>query len=146
MNEHFVERLQQKGLKPTPQRLLICEILAATRWHPSAEEIFVEARKRYPALSLNTVYKTLETLAKAGEVVVVETPHAKARYEMRREPHHHFLCRGCGDIIDIPSSVAKDPILPKGYRSTLEVHGFQINFFGLCGRCKADSYKQNGGE
>jgi Fur family peroxide stress response transcriptional regulator len=145
MKENIIERLQQKGLKPTPQRLLIYEILAGTRSHPSAEEIYVEARKRYPALSLNTVYKTLEALAKAGEVVVVETPDAKARYEARGEPHHHFLCRGCGDIIDIPCTVAEDLVLPRKYRQALDVHGFQINFFGLCQQCKAANQKQDGG-
>lgn len=136
MKEEFVERLQGRGLKPTPQRLLIYQILAETRDHPSAEQIYTEARKRYPALSLNTVYKTLEALVKAGEVVVVETPDAKARYELAGEPHHHFLCRGCGAILDIHAPIGTRLTLPKPLQGKLETHGFQVNFFGYCEKCK----------
>jgi Fur family peroxide stress response transcriptional regulator len=136
MRKNLVQRLQQKGLKPTPQRLLIYEILAGSASHPSAEEIFAKAREQYPALSFNTVYKTLDALVRVGEVLVVETPDSKARYEVAGEAHHHFLCRRCGAIIDIHAPVIQDIVLPPEYRDGHELHGYQINFFGYCEKCK----------
>jgi len=137
VSQTTIERWQKKGLTPTPQRVLIFEILAKSQSHPSADEIWREALKRYPALSLNTVYKTLEALAEAREVTIVETGRAKARYEVTHEPHQHFHCRRCGRIIDLHIPNLKPPTLPKKYRGELELHGYQINYFGHCEKCRA---------
>ena len=135
--QNIIDRWQKKGLTPTPQRVLIYEILAKSKNHPPAEEIWRQALKRYPALSLNTVYKALEAMTKALEVTVVETGGARARYEVTHEPHQHFHCRKCGRIIDLHISNIKPPVLPKKYRGELELHGFQINYFGYCEKCRA---------
>src|SRR5512143_3035417 len=96
------DKLRQKSLKITPQRL---EILRAVQQHqcdhPSAELIFHAVKKRYPAVSLATVYKTLDTLVEIGEIRVAIVAQGKTRYDTRMDRHHHFICTVCGGVQDV---------------------------------------------
>lgn len=62
------ERLKQMGMRPTPQRLAILEYLQGNNSHPSAEEIYISLKPRFPSLALATVYGTLEALVEGGEL------------------------------------------------------------------------------
>ncbi|PHJ36752.1 hypothetical protein P378_20455, partial [Desulforamulus profundi] len=64
----MINKLKNLGLKLTPQRLAILNLLEGNAKHPSAEEIYNQLKPQYPSLSLATVYNTLEILAKAGEL------------------------------------------------------------------------------
>ena len=58
----MLERLRQKGVTLTPQRMAIAEYLSNSKNHPTADEIHRVIRKKYPTMSLATVYSTLELL------------------------------------------------------------------------------------
>jgi Fe2+ or Zn2+ uptake regulation protein len=91
-----------KTLRNTRQRTLILEILRAGRVHLSAGEVFLQARKKIPTVSLGTVYRNLNFLRHNGlahEVRSGET--GTTRYEAARDPHGHFHCRRCGKVRDI---------------------------------------------
>ncbi|MDY7029991.1 MAG: transcriptional repressor, partial [Spirochaetota bacterium] len=77
----FKEKLRSKGLKLTPQRLAIYRELSSTRSHPSAEWIYKRVKKEQPTISLATVYKTLESLQKAGMVAQVCTHSNSKHYD-----------------------------------------------------------------
>src|SRR5919206_567821 len=77
----FAEHCRKSGLSVTRQRLAIFEALAASREHPSAEDIHRAVRKRLPHLSLATVYKNLESLREIGAVSDVNALHEHGRYE-----------------------------------------------------------------
>ena len=62
----FVARCRAAGLVLTPQRLAVFRHLAAVRGHPSADELYTALRRELPTLSLATVYKALEALARIG--------------------------------------------------------------------------------
>jgi Fur family peroxide stress response transcriptional regulator len=64
--EEFVRVCKEKGLKITPQRLAVYEILLRRKDHPTVEEIYEEVKKIYPFVSLATVYRTVETLEELG--------------------------------------------------------------------------------
>ena len=66
--ERFVTRCRAAGLVLTPQRLTVFRHLAAGHGHPSAEELHAAVRRELPTLSLATVYKTLDSLARGGAV------------------------------------------------------------------------------
>jgi len=140
-----VEKLRRKGLKLTPQRMLIYDILYQSTRHPTADEIYRVAKRRYPGLSLNTVYKTLESLIAVGEVVAVETPNSRAHYEITKAPHHHFLCRGCGSIEDVPDSTLGKISIPRGLSKEYDVTGFGIMLYGYCPNCRAKRQTKGGG-
>ena len=65
MKNPTIIKLKQIGLRVTPQRQAILELLEGNRFHPSAEDIYHEVLKKYPQISFATVYNTLSKLAGA---------------------------------------------------------------------------------
>jgi Fur family peroxide stress response transcriptional regulator len=129
-----VDKLRKAGLRLSPQRLAILEILEGNTEHPSADEIYDQLKDRYPSLSLATVYNTLEVLAKAGELQVVRIKSDKQRYDPNPKPHGHFLCRICDSIYDtdsVPVDI-QTPFTLKGYL----VEEYSIYMYGICPHCK----------
>ena len=103
----FAAHCRSHGLSVTSQRLAIFEALAASREHPSAEQIHRAVRRRIPSLSLATVYKNLESLKKIGAIADVNPLHEEARYEAvlpgtgAGRPHHHLVCVSCKKVRDL---------------------------------------------
>ena len=112
--EAFAAHCRRSGLSVTRQRLAIFEALAASREHPSAEDICRAVRKRMPQLSLATVYKNLEALREIGAVSDVNALHEHGRYEAALPgtgagtPHHHLVCVACRKVVDLHDSGLAD--------------------------------------
>ncbi len=134
--ETFIERCRKAGLKITPQRIAVYEILLNTRSHPSVEEIYEEVKKRYPFVSLATVYRTVETLEQMGLAKKICYWGNSARYDANMKDHHHMICVRCGVIKDVHVDVTIDiPEEIEGFRTT----GYSVNVYGVCPSCRRDS-------
>jgi Fur family peroxide stress response transcriptional regulator len=134
------EHITANGLKPTYQRIMILDYLSKHKTeHLTAEKIYEGLVKRMPMLSLTTVYNTLSSFLKAGLVSAITITGTEVRYDLASTPHHHFLCRACGKIIDV------DVRCPIANRKSIrgcrieEVHGY---FKGLCKDCVKKQRKQ----
>ncbi|MCB2221598.1 MAG: transcriptional repressor [Bacteroidetes bacterium] len=86
------EVLVGKGLKITPQRLVVLEALAEMDYHPTADNIMAFIRKNHPNIAVGTVYKTLETFVDKGIIQKVKTEKDVMRYDAITENHHHLYC------------------------------------------------------
>jgi Fur family peroxide stress response transcriptional regulator len=131
----YIQRLQKKGLKVTNQRLAVYEALAATDTHPTAEMIYQQVREKYPMISLNTVYNTLEVLREIGEVSQIHTD-LSARFDANMEPHHHLVCLHCRKIEDLvdPELDRISPRIPG--RRDFKVLSHRVEFQGYCKKCQ----------
>lgn len=131
--EKKLEFYKSLGLKLTPQRLAIIEYLETTREHPSAEDIYNALKDRFPSMSFATIYNTLEVLMEKGLVKELPLDSSKKRFDSFTHPHHHFVCKKCGKIVDIERrfeiSISED-------LHSFEVQEFQVVFSGLCPECK----------
>ena len=135
----FAEHCRKSGLSVTRQRLAIFEALAASREHPSAEEIHRSVRKRLPHLSLATVYKNLESLREIGAVSDVNALHEHGRYEAALpgtgagRPHHHLVCVSCRKVVDLYD----DSLNTVRVSDTLgfEVRALKVQVEGICPDC-----------
>jgi Fe2+ or Zn2+ uptake regulation protein len=131
--ERLKTLLKEKGLKPTYQRLKILEYLDKHMdKHPTVEMIYEALAHKIPAISMTTVYNTLNAFQKKGLVNPVTITGTEIRYDCLTSPHHHFLCKKCGKIIDIN---IKCPIGDKK-----EIYGHRIDEFhryikGVCKDC-----------
>jgi len=96
----IVETLKLHSLKATPQRLVIMQVFAESKEHPTAEQIFEKVQSTHPTISLGTIYKTLETLHEAGLAVKVNVADSAQRWDAKLNPHHHIVCSDTGEIID----------------------------------------------
>lgn len=100
--ELIISKLRKKRVKVTPQRIAIIDYLEEFKNHPTAEDIYLAILKNYPALSLATVYNTLDKLEEIDEVFKLKiTEDNKVNYEYDHHPHHHFYCKKCKNIFDI---------------------------------------------
>ncbi len=127
--------LKEKGIKPTYQRLKILEYMGNNLDnHPTVEMVYDKLHNDIPTLSLTTVYNTLSNFLEKRLVYGVTITGTEVRYDFNTNYHHHFLCKECGQIIDIdvkcPYAEGKRRIV-SGHRVD-EVHGY---FKGICKDC-----------
>lgn len=134
--EALQQRLQEKGMKLTPQRFAIYQMLAGTESHPTADEIYQAIKPTFPMLSLNTVYYTLSSLKEAGLAWEVPVEHGPARYDANMDHHHHLICVGCGRIDDYYDETL-DKLAPSGADiHGYEIHSHRVEFHGYCAHCR----------
>jgi len=129
-----MQKYRDSGLKLTPQRLAILEYLDGNKKHPSAEDVYKAVSKKFPTMSLATVYNTLMTLKQRGLVKELTMDPLKMRFDPQPTPHHHLICMDCRKIIDIHSRF-KIP-LPEEENEGFEIVGNHIEFYGRCSKCK----------
>ena len=95
------ERLVQRGLRATRQRLVILESLLLLPGHPTAELVHRRVRPDHPTISLGTVYKTLDSFAAVGLVRrVAAAGGTSRRFDADCSAHHHLHCTDTQEIID----------------------------------------------
>ena len=96
----------------TPQRIKILEFLNSVRSHPTAEEVFKAVKKDIPTITLATVYRNLNLLAREGQILRLEVNH-EYRYDAFSKDHIHFVCEDSDKIIDIENKEVMDFIKSK---------------------------------
>jgi Fur family transcriptional regulator, peroxide stress response regulator len=126
---------RKAGLKATHQRLEIYRELLQATDHPTADTLYQRLRLKLPTLSLDTVYRTLATLANRGLISKVETAESLARFEVPRIRHHHLICRKCGEIMDFVWSLLDEAPLPGEIMSWGKIDHKSLVVYGTCNRC-----------
>ncbi len=97
-------KITEKGLKVTPQRMSILEAIYNLENHPTVEQIIEFIRKKHPNIATGTVYKVLNTLVNNDLVKKVKTEKDIMRYDGLIENHHHLYCAVCDYIEDYKNS------------------------------------------
>jgi len=122
--------------RKTKQREHIREALTALGRPLSPTEIFNQAKKRCPSLSLATVYRGINNLLEEGKIVRVSLPGEPDRYETDEcaaHHHHHFHCDECRKVFDVAGCAEKlHPHLPEGF----SVIRHEIVYYGNCKDCQ----------
>ena len=98
--EDFSNKLIEKGLKVTPQRIAILEAIVKLNNHPTAENIIEYIRKNHPNIATATVYKVLDALVSSELIKKVKTERDIMRYDAIMESHHHLYCSKSDRIED----------------------------------------------
>lgn len=83
------ERLREANLKITPQRLAVMKVLQKSN-HPTAEQIIISVRDKYPSISSSTIYHILDAFVDKGLINKVHTKGDVARYDAILKKHHHL--------------------------------------------------------
>lgn len=129
--------LKNIGLKITPKRLAIIDILARELRYLSAEEVWNAMKDRFKQIGLPTVYRNLEDLSQGGLIIKIIHPDRKLYYYYchNTNHHHHFVCISCRKVQDLEFCGVEQII--KEVEDTLKgkvvSHLFQV--YGLCREC-----------
>ena len=136
--ESIIKQLRERGLKITPQRLAIIEVLIEQGdLHPGARLVHKEAKKKRKGLSLSTAYATLNELSRHGIIKTLQFDRMENRYETNREEHINLICEGCKKILDYKIPIVIDQ------RGLARKTGFAITdtrleYYGLCRECREE--------
>ncbi len=134
--DNMLRKLRELGVRVTPQRLAIFEILAGSDDHLGAEQIYAEVKQRFPTTSLATVYKTLAFLKAIGEVLELEFSGDCNRYDGKKPyPHPHLICVKCGKIVDPELGSLAGMTEKLARESGYELLTHRLDFYGVCPRC-----------
>ncbi len=129
------DQRREPGL--TRQRSLVLDVVRTEDVHPTAAEVFHEARKTMPGISFATVYNSLRYLKEAGLVrEIASFGRGASRYDSETYRHDHAICSACGQLVDfdLPGTVA---LLRSAARaSRFQAESVHLTLVGLCPKCR----------
>jgi Fur family peroxide stress response transcriptional regulator len=125
--------LRESGIKVTPQRLSIVDELYG-KVHMSIDELYGAIKKRFPSISLATVYKNINAMMEKNFIQEVKIPNQKSRYELSKLPHSHVVCQKCGKVEDLEldlNSITDEATKRTNYK----IDSDALIFSGVCPEC-----------
>jgi len=131
----IVTTLREGGFRITPQRIAIVDYVLNTEDHPTAERIHNVVKKKYPMVSLSTVYKTLDLLRQRQLVKQIEIG-GESHFDGHMGEHINLICIKCGKIEDVDEDL-KEIRARAARKSKYQIVNGSFELFGYCSACKA---------
>lgn len=116
----------------------IHEIVEASRSHMTAEQIFQELKKVYPAVVLATVYNNLNKLWQEGLIRKVSVEGMPDRYD-RIQRHDHLVCKVCGRLMDLGLA---DLTQELQRQAGVPILSYDLKLLYICEQCRERQTKQ----
>ena len=104
LNTEFVDKLRNSGLRPTKQRLKICEVLFNTEktFHFTINDLSkIISEKLNQKISLATVYNTVHAFKKKGYLKEISMNSEKTYFDTNISHHHHFFDSSTKELTDL---------------------------------------------
>jgi Fur family peroxide stress response transcriptional regulator len=140
--DSIIQKLKERGLRITPQRLAIIEVLIEKgHLHPGAGFIYKEAKKKSRSLSLSTTYATINEFSRHGIIKTLQFDGVENRCEGNLDEHINLICEGCGKIMDykIPLSVDQNDMRR---RTGFIITNSRLEYYGYCRDCRQDKKRR----
>jgi Fur family ferric uptake transcriptional regulator len=128
-------RLREKGLRATRPRVAVYAALGAVGGHRSVDELVALLAARGTNLPRMSVYNVVSDLTAAGLLMCADTGPGRAVYEASDVWHHHFVCRDCGIVIDVPCARGAKPCMELPENVPARADEAQVIFRGRCDAC-----------
>lgn len=124
------------GLRMTPQRRAVLDVLLAAHDHPTAAEVWARVRTVRPGIGPATVYRTLALLVARGEARELTLADAgAARYDGNVTRHDHLVCDRCGRTADVAAALPVEALGELARAQGFELTGYDLQIHGRCARC-----------
>jgi Fur family ferric uptake transcriptional regulator len=138
--EKLADQIRKRGFRVTPQRGVILETIAHMGGHLSVPEVFSEARDRLPGLNITTIYRTLETLHRAGMVDLFYSGSGPTRFALRDPDasHGHLVCTECQKIFDIDESLITRVAVEVDRSTGFSIDPHHLTLLGVCDDCLSE--------
>lgn len=132
----YIGVCRDAGIRITPQRTEILRCLAGSEAHPDAETVYTCVRKVMPAMSLDTVYRTLRLFETKRVIVRMGAGGERARFDANISQHHHFVCTQCGLVRDFHDEQFNTLKPPPAVAEMGEVASTYVELRGVCAKCR----------
>ena len=115
-NIEFIDKLRSSGLRPTKQRLKICELLfdRDETFHFTIKDIAKNISEQLnEKISLATVYNTVHAFKNKGYLKEISINSDKSYFDTNVSNHHHFFDEDTGELIDCDNKIIETPLIKK---------------------------------
>jgi Fur family transcriptional regulator, ferric uptake regulator len=130
------DELRSRGLRWTPQRRLILDVLAATEGHVTGSEIVDRCRERDPETTPSTVYRTLDVLEELGYLSHSHGTDGREEFHVLPQSEHaHLQCESCGGSWEIDPAEADALVRALEEARDFHIHIGHLTIAGRCGDC-----------
>ena len=122
--------------RKTFQKALTLDAVREMGGHPTADQVYAYVAKKYPEISRATVYRNLNQLSEAGEIMRFKNPCGADHFEQLCPAHCHFMCTKCGSIENIELDLNAEylyTVCQEKAGGTVSSH--LLVFEGLCKKC-----------
>jgi Fur family ferric uptake transcriptional regulator len=134
------ERLHERGLRWTPQRRLLVDVLAQTAGHITAAELVERCREQDPEVTPSTIYRTLDVLEEIGLIRHAHGLDGREEFHVRPGPMHgHLMCKSCQRVWEIGAVEAASLVGALERDRDFVVDLGHLSIVGLCRDCQEDS-------
>lgn len=116
--------LRDHGISPSAQRVAVAQYILHTDEHPSADEVWMRVKKRFPHVSRATVYNTVNLFVARGLLRQLVLTEGRVVFDPKTDDHHHFIDEDSGRIYDVPWNAITVPNAPK--LDGFEVREYQV--------------------
>lgn len=131
--------LRAKGYRLTPQRELVLSAVNELG-HATPDDIGTAVRRTASGINISTVYRTLELLEELGLVQHTHLGHGAPTYSVTTEHDHvHLVCRGCGEVSEVPPAVVAPVVETLAAERGFNVDVGHFAVFGTCRECSRAS-------
>lgn len=139
--ERLEDRMRERGLRMTGQRVLLARLLDQATEHLDAESVYRRAHSIDPSLHRATVYRFLNTLKKLGLVDELDLMHVSGErhyYEIRPSTLHiHLVCTACRGVEEPSGSFWENLKQRVRADSGFQPEVVRIEMAGLCAKCQS---------
>ena len=139
-NTQFIEKLRSSGLRPTKQRLKICEVLfnREKTFHFTINDLAKDiSEKLNERISLATVYNTIHSFKERGYLKEISINSDKSYFDTNVSNHHHFFDEDTNELIDCNDDVIEKVNIKKN------LTGKKINSVEVLVKVASDNQNQN---
>jgi Fur family transcriptional regulator, peroxide stress response regulator len=121
----------------TEESPALAKILAASKGHPCAEEIYEQLQDDFPTMRLAPVYRNVILIKSLGEVLELGFPDGRNRYDGNKPySHPHVVCVKCKTIMDLDFTNLKDMTERITDETGFKILTHRLDFFGVCRNCQ----------
>ena len=139
-NYNFIEKLRETGLRPTKQRVKICEVLfnRDKTFHFTINDLVKKISEELnEKISLATVYNTVHALQKKGYLKEISINSDKSYFDTNTTVHHHFYDEDTHQLIDCDENEIENVNVKNN------ITGKKINSVEVLVRVASDNQNQN---
>ena len=134
----YISLMHARGFRVTPQRQLILDAICDCGGHAAPDTIYARVHKQAPTVNRATIYRNLDFLCAMRLVTATDMGQGSKVYEIACEaPHHHLICRKCGDVAQIDHAMVKAFFAKIERECQFTVDSDHLALFGLCEQCRA---------
>ena len=138
-NCNFIEKLREVGLRPTKQRVNMCEVLfnREKTFHFTINDLVkIISEKMNQKISLATVYNTVHAFKYKGYLKEISINSDKSYFDTNTTNHHHFFDEDTNELIDCDEKIIETPKIKRN------ISGKKINSVEVLVKVATDNQNQ----